>query len=76
VPSEKYPTNGWMMSPDGLCFVEVKENSFIIAKTFIPWNFLRKDQIVTMNEIGQEALAKGFELNIPWEMFSEEDLKY
>jgi hypothetical protein len=29
-----------------------------------------------MNEIGQEALAKGFELNIPWEMFSEEDLKY
>jgi hypothetical protein len=76
VPSEKYPTNGWMMSPDGLCFVEVKEDSFIIAKTFIPWNFLRKDQIVTMNEIGQEALAKGFELNIPWEMFSEEDLKY
>jgi hypothetical protein len=76
VPCEKYPTNGWMMSPEGLCFVEVKSDAFVIAKTFISWNLLRKDQIVTMNEIGQEALAKGFELNIPWEIFSEEDLKY
>jgi hypothetical protein len=32
--------------------------------------------MVTMNEIGQEALSKGFELNIPWELFSEEDLMY
>jgi hypothetical protein len=76
VPCEKYPTNGWMMSPEGLCFVEVKSDAFVIAKTFIPWDLLRKDQIVTMNEIGQEALAKGFELNIPWEIFSEDDLKY
>jgi hypothetical protein len=27
VPCEKYPNNGWMITQDGLCFVEVKPNS-------------------------------------------------
>jgi hypothetical protein len=64
------------MSPEGLCFVEIRNKKFIIAKTFIPWDLLRKDQIVTMNEIEQEALDEGVNMKIPWEIFSEEDLKY
>jgi hypothetical protein len=76
VPSEKYPDNGWMLSPEGLCFVEVKYDSIVIAKTFIPWSYLTKEQIVTFNELGQEVLAKGAELNIPWEMFNDSDLTF
>lgn len=76
VPCEKYPKDGWMLSPEGLCFVEVKYNSIVIVKTFIPWSYLGKEQIVTFNELGQEALSKGVELNIPWEMFNDSDLKF
>jgi hypothetical protein len=73
-PSEKYKNNSWMMVKDGLSFVEVKSNNFIIVKTFIPWSFLKKDQIVTLNNIGQLEFVKGFESNIPWALFSEENL--
>jgi hypothetical protein len=76
IPSKGHSSNAWMMSPEGLCFVEIRNKKFIIAKTFIPWDLLRKDQIVTMNEIEQEALDEGVNMKIPWEIFSEEDLKY
>jgi hypothetical protein len=76
VPSAKYEKSGWMMVTDGLCFVEVKSNNFIIVKTFIPWTYLKKEQIVTLNSIGQEVFIKGFEVNLPWELLSEEDIKF
>ena len=74
VPSEKYPNNGWMCTAEGLCFMEVKKDDFIIMKSFLPWKMLNLGQEAVSLQLIQEALHKGFDFKVPEKLIESENM--
>ena len=74
VKSKKYPENGWMCTSEGLCFMEVKRDDFIIMKSFLPWEMLNLGQEVVSMQMIQAALQKGFDFTIPEELIEPSDI--
>lgn len=73
-PSEKYSQNGWLCKNQGLCFVEVKPDSTVIMKTFLPWDYLNSEQKSGSKDIFAETMKRGFDFTIPDSLIDENDI--
>ena len=72
VPSEKYGENNiWQLCNDGICLMEIKPNTFIVVKTFIPWNSLSLNKQEIIRDISQYINNKSFESIIPNELLTD-----
>lgn len=74
VESTKYPGNGWICTEEGVCFIDVKRDDFIIMKSFLPWEMLNLGQGTVSMQMIQEALQKGFDFKIPEELIEPSDI--
>lgn len=74
LPSEKYPNNGWMPSRDGLAFIEVKPDSFIIMKTFIAWDQLSNGEKEISHNLILQAINSGARFEMPDELIDDNDI--
>lgn len=74
LPSEKYPNDGWMPSRDGLAFIEVNPDSFIIMKTFISWEQLSHGKKTISYELISQAIQSGAKFELPDELIDDSDI--
>lgn len=74
LPSVKYPNDGWMPSQEGLAFVEVKPDSFIIMKTFISWDQISSEKKAISYDLILQAINSGAKLEIPEELLDDSDI--
>ena len=74
LPSEKYPNNGWMITNQGLCFMEVKQDDFIVMKTFLPWNMINVGQQTVSFQMIIESIQQGFKFPVPDELIDQSDI--
>lgn len=72
--SERYPNNCYMLCEDGICFSEVKPNSFIIMKTFLSWEQLSATQNDISVPMLKDAASKGMKLSIYDSLITYEDI--
>lgn len=74
LPSEKYPNDGWMPTRDGLAFIEVKPDSFIIMKTFIAWDQLSNVKKEISHDLIVQAINSGAKFEMPEELIDDSDI--
>lgn len=74
IPSDSYPSNGWYLVNQGLCFCEVKPGDIIIMKTFLSWDYLKSGQISVTSDIITEANERGLKFPIPESILDSSDI--
>lgn len=72
IPSVHYGMqNFWQLCNDGICLTEIKPDSFIVSKTFIPWDTLSLNKREIIKDISQYINNKKFESIIPLELLAD-----
>lgn len=72
IPSEKYGENNiWLLCNDGICLTEIKPDTFIVVKTFIPWHSLSRNKQEIVRDVSKYINNNKFESIIPHEFLSD-----
>ena len=63
-----------MLSKEGLAFIEVTPDAYIIMKTFISWEQLSSEKKAVSYDIILQAINSGAKFEIPDDLLNDSDI--